>query len=68
LQWYGKPHAAVELQLEAVYGLPEVREHTVLFSFFAQYSSSIMDSTDSWHLVFKPNIKEDGHQVEQNRE
>ena len=25
LQWYGKPHAAVELQLEAVYGLPEVR-------------------------------------------
>ena len=24
VQWYGKPHAAVELQLEAVYGLPEV--------------------------------------------
>jgi N-acetyl-gamma-glutamyl-phosphate reductase len=23
-QWYGKPHAAVELQKEAVYGLPEV--------------------------------------------
>ena len=32
LQWYGKPHAAVDLQLEAVYGLPEVREHTILSS------------------------------------
>ena len=29
LQWYGKPHAAVELQLEAVYGLPEVSCYTV---------------------------------------
>ena len=37
LQWYGKPHAAVELQLEAVYGLPEVSGHTVSilsFQFF----------------------------------
>ena len=40
VQWYGKPHAAVELQLEAVYGLPEVSAfcnpffHFSIFPFF----------------------------------
>lgn len=28
-KWYGKPHVAVELQKEAVYGLPEINRHEV---------------------------------------
>lgn len=28
-EWYGKPHAAVELQREAVYGLPEINREQV---------------------------------------
>lgn len=32
-QWYGKPHAAVELQREAVYGLSEVHTIESIFHF-----------------------------------
>ena len=28
-KWYGKPHVAIELQKEAVYGLPEINRHEV---------------------------------------
>lgn len=58
MQWYGKPHAAVELQLEAVYGLPEVSGYTVsvlsfVLSLLVSSSKRLIDynSTDCWHQI-----------------
>jgi hypothetical protein len=36
-QWYGKPHAAQALQLEAVYGLPEINREVYIYIYIYIY-------------------------------